>query len=239
MSVSFINRKRDEIAQLKLELDSLKVEQKREALKKIIAAMTVGKDVSLLFLDVLKCMETPSLELKKLIYLFIINYAKSQPDLALLSVNTLRKDSKQRENPLLRALSVRTMGCIGVGAVTEYLCDPLRDALGDPDPYVRKTAVICVAKLYEIKESDVERFGFIDKLVDMVSDDNAMVVANVIIALTEISISRGPILSQPCANEVPRSGGGCIESGATTVAHECGGGHVQHQGSHPVHGHAH
>ena len=196
MSVSFINRKRDEIAQLKSELDSLKMEQKRDALKKIIAAMTVGKDVSQLFLDVLKCMETPSLELKKLIYLFVINYAKSQPDLALLSVNTLRKDSKQKDNPLLRALAVRTMGCIGVGAVTEYLCDPLRDALGDSDPYVRKTATICVAKLYEIKEADVERFGFIDKLVDMTTDENAMVVANVIAALTEISISRGPILTQ-------------------------------------------
>jgi len=196
MSVSFTNKTRDEIYQLKQELSSFDVDEKRAALKKIIAAMTVGKDVSPLFLDVLKCMETPSLELKKLIYLYIINYAKSQPELALLSVNTLRKDSKQRDNPLLRALAVRTMGCIGVGAVTEYLCDPLRDALADSDAYVRKTAAICVAKLYEIKETEVERFGFIDKLVEMTGDENSMVVANVIVALTEISISRGPILSQ-------------------------------------------
>lgn len=194
MTTYFINRKRDEIAQLKEELNSLRVEEKREGLKKIIAAMTVGKDVSQLFLDVLKCMETPSLELKKLIYLYIINYSKSQPDLALLSVNTLRKDSKQQDNPLLRALAVRTMGCIGVGAVTEYLCDPLRDALSDGDPYVRKTAAICVAKLYEIKEAEVERFGFIEKLVEMTGDENAMVVANTIVALGEIAISRGPIL---------------------------------------------
>ena len=196
MSVSFMNKKRDEIAQLRAELNSPEIDQKREALKKVIAAMTVGKDVSLLFLDVLKCMETHSLELKKLIYLFIINYAKSQPDLALLSVNTLRKDSKQRDNPLLRALAVRTMGCIGVDTVTEYLCDPLRDALGDPDPYVRKTAAICVAKLYDIKPADVERFAFIDKLTEMTADENPMVVANVIIALTEISVTRGPILQQ-------------------------------------------
>lgn len=195
MSVTFMNRKRDEIAQLKNELNSLDVSQKRDALKKIIAAMTVGKDVSLLFLDVLKCMETQSLELKKLIYLFVINYAKSQPDLALLSVNTLRKDSKQKDNPLLRALAVRTMGCIGVESVTEYLCDPLRDALSDSDPYVRKTAAICVAKLFEIKEADVERFDFISRLVELTNDDNPMVIANAIIALTEISVSRGPILA--------------------------------------------
>ncbi len=50
--------------------------------------MTVGKDVSILFPDVVKCMNTQNLELKKLVYLYIMNYAKSNPDLAILAVNT-------------------------------------------------------------------------------------------------------------------------------------------------------
>ena len=53
--------------------------------------MTVGKDVSSLFTDVLNCMQTENLELKKLVYLYLINYAKSQPDLAILAVNTFVK----------------------------------------------------------------------------------------------------------------------------------------------------
>ena len=76
--------------------------------------MTVGKDVSSLFMDVLKCVETTNLEIKKLVYLYIINYAKTQPELTLMAVNTFRKDSKDKTNPLIRALAVRTMGCIGV-----------------------------------------------------------------------------------------------------------------------------
>ena len=32
-------------------------------------------------------------------------------------------------NPLIRALAVRTMGCIRVDKITEYLCDPLRKCL--------------------------------------------------------------------------------------------------------------
>jgi len=32
-------------------------------------------------------------------------------------------------NPLIRALAVRTMGCIRVDKITEYLCDPLAAAL--------------------------------------------------------------------------------------------------------------
>lgn len=55
--------------------------------------MTVGKDVSCLFPDIVQCMQTPNLELKKLIYLYLINYAKSEPELAILAVNTFIKVS--------------------------------------------------------------------------------------------------------------------------------------------------
>lgn len=58
-------------------------------------------------------------------------------------------------NPLIRALAVRTMGCIRVDKITEYLCEPLRKCLRDDDPYVRKTAAVCVAKLYDISSSMV------------------------------------------------------------------------------------
>lgn len=53
--------------------------------------MTVGKDVSMLFMDIIKNMEVNNLELKKLVYLYVINYSKSQPDLAILGINTFRK----------------------------------------------------------------------------------------------------------------------------------------------------
>lgn len=71
--------------------------------------MTVGKDVTNLFTDVVNCMMTENLELKKLVYLYLINYAKSQPEQALLSVNSFIKDAND-PNPLIRALAIRTMG---------------------------------------------------------------------------------------------------------------------------------
>lgn len=80
-----------EIHELKEELRSLDRPKKKEAVKKVIAAMTVGKDVSMLFPDVVNCMQTEDLELKKLVYLYLINYAKTQPDLAIMAVNTFVK----------------------------------------------------------------------------------------------------------------------------------------------------
>lgn len=40
--------------------------------------MTLGKDVSGLFTAVVNCMMTPHLEVRKLVYLYLINYAKTQ-----------------------------------------------------------------------------------------------------------------------------------------------------------------
>ncbi|XWS61748.1 hypothetical protein CRYUN_Cryun07bG0152300 [Craigia yunnanensis] len=177
----FSTTKKGEIPELKEELNSQYKDKRKDAVKKVIAAMTVGKDVSLLFTDVVNCMQTENLELKKLVYLYLINYAESQPDLAILAVNTFVKDSLD-PNPLIRALAVRTMGCIRVNNITEYLCDPLQRCL----KYVRKTAAICVAKLYDINAELVEDGGFLESLKDLISDNNPMVVANAVAALAEI-----------------------------------------------------
>lgn len=192
----FANTKKGEIFELKSELASDKKEKRREAVKKVIASMTVGKDVGTLFPDVLNCMQTDNLELKKLVYLYLMNYAKNQPDMAIMAVNTFVKDCED-PNPLIRALAVRTMGCIRVDKITEYLCEPLRKCLKDEDPYVRKTAAVCVAKLHDINGYLVEEQGFLDALRDLLSDGNPMVVANAVAALSEIneaSLSGKPVI---------------------------------------------
>uniref|UniRef100_A0A803VFV1 Adaptor related protein complex 1 subunit beta 1 n=1 Tax=Ficedula albicollis TaxID=59894 RepID=A0A803VFV1_FICAL len=155
----------------------------------IMESLNHGLSVfSALFPDVVNCMQTDNLELKKLVYLYLMNYAKSQPDMAIMAVNTFVKDCED-PNPLIRALAVRTMGCIRVDKITEYLCEPLRKCLKDEDPYVRKTAAVCVAKLHDINAQLVEDQGFLDTLKDLISDSNPMVVANAVAALSEIAES--------------------------------------------------
>lgn len=78
------------------------------------------------------------------------------------------------------------MGCIRVEKITAYHCDPLRKCLKDEDPYVRKTAAICVAKLYDIDSVLVEDSGFLELLKDLLSDSNPMVVTNAVAAISEI-----------------------------------------------------
>jgi AP-1 complex subunit beta-1 len=186
----FTTQKKGEMHELRMELHATEKQIKVDAVKKVIASMTVGKDVSMLFTDVLNCVQTGNIELKKLVYLYLINYAKTQPELTLLAVNTFVKDSNDA-NPLIRALAVRTMGCIRVDRITEYLCEPLSRALRDEDPYVRKTAAVCVAKLYDIAPDLVAERGFLETLHDLISDSNPSVVANAVAALSEIAESSG------------------------------------------------
>lgn len=151
-------------------------------------------------------MQTDDLEQKKLVYLYLMNYAKTQPELVILAVNTFVKDTDD-PNPLVRALAIRTMGCLRAEKIIDYLCDPLQKCLRDENPYVRKTAALCVAKLYDLKPELVIDNGFLEQLHDMIADSNPMVrstsnsrtelyflmlikvVANTVAALTDIHIA--------------------------------------------------
>eukprot|EP00158_Paraphelidium_tribonemae_P007632 Partr_v1_DN28307_c1_g1_i1_m79179 putative Adaptor-related protein complex len=68
-----------------------KFTKKRSALKKVVANMTMGNDMSALFPDVMSCMQIPDIEIKKMVYLYLINYAKVKPELVLMAVNSFLK----------------------------------------------------------------------------------------------------------------------------------------------------
>jgi AP-1 complex subunit beta-1 len=78
------------------------------------------------------------------------------------------------------------MGCIRVDKMTDYMEEPLRKTLRDESPYVRKTAALCVAKLFDLAPSMCIENGFLEQLQELVGDPNPMVVANSVTALVEI-----------------------------------------------------
>lgn len=149
-----------------------------------------------MFPDVLKNMQTEDLEQKKLVYLYLINYAKTQPELVILAVNTFVKvglydvwkfhsdqysnvnsmyQDTDDPNPLIRALAIRTMGVLRAEKIIDYISDPLRKCVRDDNPYVRKTAALSIAKLYDMNPGLAMDHGFIEMLQEMVGDSNPSV----------------------------------------------------------------
>lgn len=70
--------------------------------------------------------------------------------------------------------------------MVDYMEEPLRKTLRDESPYVRKTAAICVAKLFDLNPAMCLENGFLETLQEMIGDPNPMVVANSVTALGEI-----------------------------------------------------
>ena len=180
--------KRGEQEELRSDLNGSDTTRQKDAIKRIIANMTVGRDVSPLFMDVVKLSHTTNIEVKKLVYLYIMANARLNPGKAIIAVNTFVQDS-MNTSPVIRALAIRTMLCVHVE--DEHSCVPLSNALKDKNDYVRKTAAIGVLKLYHSNPKMCEDQGFLDELQVLLTDSSPMVVANAVMVLNEIIDNAG------------------------------------------------
>ena len=46
-------------------------------------------------------------------------------------VNSFVRDAKDKRNSMVRAMALRTMGCLRVKELNEYLISPLKEAIKD------------------------------------------------------------------------------------------------------------
>jgi len=89
-----------------------------------------------------------NLELRKLVYIYLLRCAPSEPDLALLSINTFQRDLAD-PSPLIRAMALRVLSGIRVSTVATIVLMAVRKCAADPSPYVRKAAALAVMKVYK------------------------------------------------------------------------------------------
>ncbi|XP_047327888.1 beta-adaptin-like protein A [Impatiens glandulifera] len=161
-------------------------DSKRELFKKVISYMTIGIDVSSLFSEMVMCSATSDIVLKKMCYLYVGNYAKHNPDLALLTINFLQRDCKDQD-PMIRGLALRSLCSLRVANLVEYLVGPLASGLIDKNGYVRTVTTIGVLKLYHISAATCLDSDFPATLKHlMLTDSDPQVVANCLSSLQEI-----------------------------------------------------
>jgi len=185
----FTDSRKGEVNELRMLLKNFSIERdpkrKRDIIKKVIAYMTLGIDVSRLFSEMMLAIETRDLVIKKMVYLFLCNYATTHPELAQMCTNTLQKDCSN-DDPMVRGLALRALCSLRLPQMVEYISEPLRRSLTDSHAYVRKTGVMGILKLWHLDVEAFERCNFIDILYDMLRDPDASVVTNCIIVLNEV-----------------------------------------------------
>jgi vesicle coat complex subunit len=172
--------------QQELHQKDVKPQKKKKVVKKIIANMTMGNDMLPLSQDLLQLVTIPDLEMKKMIYLYVVTYCKVKPEIAQSALPSLLKDTSD-DNPLIRTLAIRTLSNIPVERVMEASQEPLRLALTDKDPLVCKTAATSVAKLFSYNPQFVIQAKLLEHLKSLLQHHNAAVIANAVSALMDIA----------------------------------------------------
>lgn len=114
-----------------------------------VKMMSRGVDCSEFFADVVKNVAAPSLEIKKLVYIYLLRYAESEPDLALLSINTIQK-ALNDQNQVVRAMAIRVMSGIRVPVISQIVALGIKRCVTDMSAYVRKSAALAIPKCYRL-----------------------------------------------------------------------------------------
>ncbi|KAF3776616.1 AP3-complex subunit beta-A [Nymphaea thermarum] len=151
-------------------LDSKFDSEKIEALKRLLALIAQGCDVVNFFPQVVKNVASQSLEVKKLVYLYLLHYAEKRPNEALLSINCYQKDLADL-NPLVRAWALRAMAGIRLHVVAPLVLAAVGKCARDPSAYVRKCAANALPKLYDLRQE--ETYGSIEELIGILLNDNS------------------------------------------------------------------
>eukprot|EP00435_Cladocopium_sp_Y103_P024130 s2022_g5.t2 len=181
----YFDEERYSESELRKALNDSITERKIDAMKRLLAAVSVGRDASALFPDVVKNVSFQSPELKKLIYIYLVQYAENNRELALLSINSFQKDLSDRSQQL-RASALRAMASIKVLEVIQLVMAAVQTAVGDSSPYVRKTAAQCMIKVYGV---DADQFLELRKLLlKLMNDVEVQVVGSAVMAFRQICI---------------------------------------------------
>jgi len=145
--------------------------------------MSKGKDVEALFPYVVKNVVCKTLEVKKLVYIYLIHYAEKQQDSALLAVNHFQKDLSDK-NQFIRALALRVMSSMSVSLITQIIVMAIKKCCSDMSPYVRKAAALAIPKAFHL---DVSLKQELQKLISqLLNDNNTMVLGAAVFAFQEI-----------------------------------------------------
>uniref|UniRef100_A0A8C6M0W1 AP-3 complex subunit beta n=1 Tax=Nothobranchius furzeri TaxID=105023 RepID=A0A8C6M0W1_NOTFU len=146
-----------------------------------------GKNASDLFPAVVKNVACKNIEVKKLVYVYLVRYAEEQQDLALLSISTFQRGLKD-PNQLIRASALRVLSSIRVTIIVPIMMLAIKEAASDMSPYVRKTAAHAIPKLYSLDPEQKDQL--IEVIEKLLADKTTLVAGSVVMAFEEVCPER-------------------------------------------------
>ncbi|KAF1362917.1 ARM repeat-containing protein [Lizonia empirigonia] len=175
--------------QLKKLLDSRSERDVLEGLRRVVTMSYRQPPSQTLpfFSHVIKNVASPSLAVKKLVYIYLLQHAEHEPDTALLSINTIQK-SLTDQNPQLRALALRVMSGIRVPVISQIVSLGIKRGAGDMSPLVRRAAALAIPKCYRLDPNTEPQL--LEYLSTLLGDKQYFVTGAAVAAFLEICPDR-------------------------------------------------
>lgn len=150
--------------------------------------MSKGRDVSVLFPNVVLHVFSNNTDVKKLVYMYIVHYAELAPNEALMGVNAMKRELAS-PNQLKRAHALRTLSSIRVKVIAPVIIAALQKVVKDTSPYVLKAAAHAIPKILSVEPSQED--VLIDQcLSSLLSSSSPIVMGSAVGAFNEICPER-------------------------------------------------
>lgn len=184
---AYLDLSDEKLRTIRKQLDSFSDRDKLDAMKRLVALISKGRDVSEYFAQVVKNVASHNLEIRKLVYIFLLRYAEQEPDLALLSINTFQRDLTD-SSPLIRSMALRVLSGIPLPMIGSIVVLGIKKCAADMSPYVRKAAALAIPRCYRLDSGHTT--ALIDIVSSLLRDSSPLSIGAVAVAFDAVCPTR-------------------------------------------------
>mmetsp|Transcript_35278 Transcript_35278/g.85545 ORF Transcript_35278/g.85545 Transcript_35278/m.85545 type:complete len:1320 (+) Transcript_35278:50-4009(+) len=164
----------------------------QRGMKWLLASISKGRDVSDFYPHVVKLVGATSLEVRKMVFMYLVQYADHDAttrELSLLSINSFQRGLADHEQ-LIRGLALRVLSSIRIQDILQIQILGVQKCAKDSSPYVRKCAANALSKLSP--RCDIEQREMLLEIMKNLLEVEAstMVLTSVLIAFAELCPER-------------------------------------------------
>ncbi|ORY24055.1 adaptin N terminal region-domain-containing protein [Naematelia encephala] len=190
-NAAYFDTSDEKIKEISKLLESRQETERLEGMKRIIAGISKGRDMEPFFAQVVKNVVAPSIEIRKLVYIYLLRFASTNSDLLLLSINTFQKDLAD-PSPLIRSMSLRVLTSIRVPVIQGIVMLGLKRLVTDRNPWVRKTVAGGLPKVFEMDPSSLPQL--ISLLQTLLASPSPLTLGATLTAFSEMCPDRLDLL---------------------------------------------
>lgn len=163
------------VQQLKKLLESRHEREVLDGLRRVVSQSQRAEETTAgqYLPTVLKNISSPNANIRKLVYIYLLANAESDPDTALLSINSIQK-ALSAPDAHLRALALRTISSLQVPVIAQIVSLGIRKGAADMSPIVRRTAALAIPKCWRLDASTAPQ---LEKYIGQLLGDRQYYVA--------------------------------------------------------------